>query len=170
MLCWMCKLELSHLAVPFTRCRLGAWFCTNVERVPGIVLFANYAPFLPVSRFLVNSLPRCFRNAQQDSVRDCGYGERMPYEHWERLYPSVWEDYRFQGFYSLMYQVQNNCQEFIDPEILVRAKVGISILRKLEQISFKFELFKNFMACKLCVEIFKDCKNQSKSSIKVYWG
>lgn len=81
MLCWMCKLELSHLAVPFTRCRLGAQFCANVERVPGIVLFANYPSSLPMSSFFSKQLAQVFLGMPSRTMQDCRclYGKKMPY-------------------------------------------------------------------------------------------
>lgn len=93
MLCWMCKLELSHLAVPFTRCRLGAPFCTNVERVPGIVLFANYPSSFPMSSFFSKQLAQVFLGMPSRTMRDAGayVATRCHTEHWKHLYPSVWE-------------------------------------------------------------------------------
>lgn len=109
MLCWMCKLELSHLAVPFTRCWRGAWFCSDVERVPGIVLFANYPSSHTTSSVFSKQLVQVFLGMPTRTMQDyrCLCGKKMPYQNIESIYIHLCEkDYCFQGFYSLMYWKQ----------------------------------------------------------------
>lgn len=120
----MCKLELSHLAVPFTRCRLGALFCSNVERMPGIVLFANYPSSLPMSSFFSKQFAQVFLGMPSRTVQDCRclYGKKMPYRTLEAsISICVKKMIAFKGFTPVCTE-NNTCQYFVDPDIIMRAK------------------------------------------------
>lgn len=125
MLCWMCKLELSHLAVPFTRCRLGAQFCSNVERVPGIVLFANYPSSLLMSSFFSKQLAQVFLGMPSRTMQDCRclYGKKMTYTTQKTsISICVRKMIAFKGFTPQCTE-NNTCQYFVGPKTLVRGEV-----------------------------------------------
>lgn len=131
----MCKLELSHLAVPFTRCLLGAWFCFNVERMPGIVLFVNYPSSHPLSSFFFfgKQLGQVFLGMPSRTLQHCRClcGKKMPYRALKTFISiCIQKIIALKGFTPKCTE-NNTCQYFVGPEILVRAKKwGLAFLKK----------------------------------------